>query len=140
MRLINKHIKIKFMKRQLKIGDSQIITIEKGIVSIPQSCEIQMTASEIAALFEVYVRTINEHAKAVLKSGIVKADDSCAATVAGNTLMPNVYGLEMITALAFRLHSPKAEIFREWILHRITACFNPLPPSLFRLSDRALYN
>ena len=128
------------MKRELKIGDSQIITIENGVVSVPQSCEIQMTAFEIAALFEVYVRTINEHAKAVLKSGIVKADGSCAATVAGNTLMPDVYGLEMITALAFRLHSPKAEIFRKWVIQRITSRFNPLPPSLFRLSDRALYN
>ena len=108
--------------------------------SVPQSCEIQMTASEIAALFDVYVRTINEHAKAVLKSGIVKADDSCAVTVAGNTLMPDVYGLDMITALAFRLHSPKAEIFRKWVIQRITSRFNPLPPSLFRLSDRALYN
>ena len=117
----------------------KIITIENGLVSVPQSGEVRMTAFEIAALFEVYVRTINDHAKAILKSGIVKADVSCPATVAGNTLIPDVYGLDMITALAFRVHSPKAEMFREWVIRRIMV--NPLPPKLIiQLSNRSLAN
>lgn len=119
----------------------KIITIENGLVSVPQSGEVRMTTSEIAALFEVYVRTINDHAKGILKSGVIKADVSCPATVTGNAIIPDVYGLDMITALAFRLHSLKAEMFREWVLHRITAKFNPLPPTLFiSLSKGALAN
>jgi hypothetical protein len=99
-----------------------------------------MTACEIAALFEVYVRTINDQTKGILKSGIVKADASCIATVAGNTLIPDVYGLDMITALAFRLHSPKAKMFREWVIRRITTNLNP-PPTLFiPLSKQVLAN
>ena len=116
-----------------------IIAIENGIVTIPQSGEVRMSAFEIASLFEVYVQTVNGGIKTILKSGIVKADIPCPVTVTGNTLMPNVYGLDMITALAFRVHSPKAEIFRDWVIRRITA--NPLPAKLIiQLSNRTLYN
>lgn len=116
-----------------------IIAIENGIVTVPQSSDIRMTVFEIAALFEVYVQTVNGGIKTILKSGIVKADIPCPVTVTGNTLMPNVYGLDMITALAFRVHSPKAEIFRDWVIRKITA--NPLPAKLIiQLSNRTLYN
>ena len=116
-----------------------IIAIENGIVTIPQSGEVRMSAFEIAALFEVYVQTVNAGIKTILKSGIVKADIPCLVTVAGNALMPDVYGLDMITALAFRVHSPKAELFRDWIIRRIIA--NPLPAKLIiQLSNKALYN
>jgi hypothetical protein len=116
-----------------------IITVENGLVSVPQSGEVRMSAFEIAALFEVYVQTVNAGIKTILKSGIVKADIPCPVTVTRNTLMPDIYGLDMITALAFRVHSPKAEIFRDWVIRRITA--NPLPAKLIiQLSNRTLYN
>ena len=119
--------------------ETKTITIENGMVSVPQSGEIRMTAFEIAALFEVYVQTVNANIKAVLKSGVIKTDISLPATVSGNTLIPDVYGLNMITALAFRVHSPKTEIFRDWVIRRITT--NPLPPKIIlQLSNRALYN
>ncbi len=109
------------------------------MVSIPQSSEVRMTAFEIAALFEVYVQTINGGIKTILKSGVVKADIPCPVTVTGNTLMPDIYGLDMIIALAFRVHSPKAEIFRDWVIRKITA--NPLPAKLIiQLSNRTLYD
>ncbi|MDR0686070.1 MAG: helix-turn-helix domain-containing protein [Dysgonamonadaceae bacterium] len=116
----------------------KIITIENGLVSVPQSGEVRMTASEIAALFEVYVQTVYTNIKAVLKLGIVKTDVSCAVIVTGNTLMPDEYGLDMITALAFRLHSSKTEIFREWVIHRITA--KPSQTLVIPLSKSFLYN
>lgn len=97
------------------------ITIENGMVSVPQSGEIRMTTFEIAALFEVYVQTVNGGIKAILKSGIVKADVSRPVTVDGNTLMPDVYGLEMIVALSFRIESRNAEVFRKWLTRKVTA-------------------
>ena len=96
----------------------EIITIENGIVSVPQSGEIRMRAHEIASLFEVYTRAINNHAKAILKSGVIQPDTSCPATVIGNTIMPDFYGLDMITALAFRIQSRNAEVFREWLMRK----------------------
>ena len=109
------------------------------MVSVPQSGDVRMTAFEIAALFEVYVQTVNGGIKAILKSGIVKADISCPVTVTGNILLPDIYGLDMINALAFRVHSPKAEIFRDWVIRKITT--NPLPEKLvIQLLNRTLYN
>jgi hypothetical protein len=96
----------------------EIITIENGIVSVPQSNEILMTTFEIAALFEVYIQTVNANIKAILKSEIINADVSCPATVIGNTIMPDLYGLDMITALSFRIKSKNAEVFRRWLMKK----------------------
>jgi len=76
----------------------EIITIENGIVFVLSSGNIRMTASEIASLFDVYVRTINDHTKAILKSGVIQADVSCPATVNRNTIMPDIYGIDIISA------------------------------------------
>jgi hypothetical protein len=117
------------------------IKIENGIVYVPQSEKIQMTAYELAALFGCYVQTVESHIKTILKSGIVKADISCPLIVNSYTLIPEFYGFDMAIALAFRVHSPQAEILRQWIIRRVIACHTPLPPTLFiQLSKRALYN
>jgi len=79
------------MKRELKIGDSQIIRIENGIVFVPLSGKVRITTFEVASLFDVYVRTINDHAKVILKSGVIQADVFCPATVIGNTIMPGLW-------------------------------------------------
>ena len=97
----------------------EIITIDDGIVFMPLSGEVRMTAFEIASLFDVYVQTINNHTKAILKSGVIQADVSCPATLIGNTIIPDVYGLDMITALAFRIQSHKAEVFRSWTMRKM---------------------
>lgn len=93
--------------------------------------DVQMRLFEIAGLFGVYVQTVNANMKAILKLGISKTDYSCPASVSGNTVMPEFYDLEMITALAFRINSPKADVFRKWIIRRVTAGSNPLPATLF---------
>lgn len=96
----------------------EIIRIENGIVFVPVSGKIRMTAFEIASLFDVYTQTVNTNIKAIMKSDIVKVNISCPVTVVGNTLMPDFYELEMITALSFRIKSYKAEVFREWLMRK----------------------
>ena len=98
-----------------------IITIETGMVSIPQSSEVRMTAFEIATLFEVYVQTVNGGIKTILKSGIVKADIPCPVTATWTTLMPDIYGLDMIVALSYRIESRNAEALRKWLMRKVTA-------------------
>lgn len=116
------------------------ITIgENGRVCVPEN--VRMSSHEIAALFEVYVQTVNGSIKAILKSGIVKPGISCPASVAGNTVLPDAYGLDMVIALAFRIHSSKTEIFRQWVIRRITFRLDPFPePLLIRLSEGYSYN
>jgi len=99
----------------------KIIRIENGIVSVPQSGEVKMTASEIASLFDVYVREIYSLAKAIMKSGVIHVDVSVPLIVVGNSVIPDVYGLEMIIALAFRIQSYNAKVFRKWLIRRMIA-------------------
>ena len=71
-----------------------------------------MQAFEIADLFGVYVQTVNANIKAVIKSGIISPDTSGQVAYNGNTVIPINLGLDMIIALAFRIHSQRADIFR----------------------------
>ena len=105
------------MKRELKIGDSQIISIENGIVSVPDS--VRMSIAEIADLFGIYYQTTKKNIRAIEKSGVVAGDYSTGCTVDGQKIYPEYYSLDMVTAVAFRIRSHKAEIFRDWLLRRM---------------------
>ena len=114
------------------------ITIEdNGNVSVPDN--VRMRPFEIAALLGVYTQRVDAHIRSILKSGVAGADTSGPVTVTGNTITPDFFGLEMITALAFRIHSTRARLFREWVIRRITAGYN-LSPFLFRLPGGTLPN
>jgi len=80
---------------------------------------VWMQQYEIARLFEVYTPKINSNIRSILKSNVVMADFKHGATQAGNTLFPDYYNLKMVTALAFRIDSPKASIFRDWIIEKV---------------------
>jgi len=96
--------------------ENRIITIENGKVSVPEN--VSMRAFEIADLFGVYVQTVNANIKAIIKSGVVSPDTSGQVIVNGSTVIPLNFGLEMITALAFRIKSKNAELFRGWLLRK----------------------
>ncbi len=107
------------MKRELKIGDSQIITIaDNGTVTVP--CEVRMNISEIADLLGIFYQTAKRCVRDIEKSGIANGDYSMCSTVDGLKVCPDYYGLEMITAIAFRVRSAKADIFRKWVIHKTT--------------------
>jgi hypothetical protein len=94
----------------------KIVTIsDNGIVSVPASTEIRMTVSEIANLFGIYYQTAKKCIRAIEKSTIASGDYSMSCTVEGMQVYPDYYGLEMIIAVAFRVQSQNAEIFRNWI-------------------------
>lgn len=95
------------MKRKIEIA-------EGGRVSLPD--KVQMRDFEIAELFGVMIPTIRSNIRAILKNNIVIADCTNGATLVGCNVLPDYHGLDMIVALAFRIQSPQAEIFRRWIL------------------------
>ena len=95
-----------------------IITIsETGKVSVPTN--VKMRDFEIAELFGVFIQTVKANIKAVIKMGVVIPDYTNDGTVVGNLIIPDYYGLDMIVALAFRIQSPQAEIFRQSIFNII---------------------
>jgi len=86
---------------------------DNGIVTV--SGHVRMSVSEIADLFGIYYRTVKRHIRAIEKAGIVRGDDSMDCVVEGRNTFPEYYGLEMIIALAFRIQSRNATLFREWL-------------------------
>jgi hypothetical protein len=107
------------MKIELKTGESQIITIaDNGTVFVP--CEVSMNISEIADLFGIFYQTAKRCVRDIEKSGIANGYSSMCSTVEGLKVCPDYYGLDMITAIAFRVQSAKADIFRKWVIHKAT--------------------
>lgn len=107
----------------------EIITIsENGVITIPSAttAPILMRDFEIAELFGVYSPTIKAAIKAVLKSGAVAPDYTHGGVVIGKSLLPDYFGLDMVTAIAFRIHSPQAQAFRELALSRLNTVSKPI--------------
>ena len=110
------------MERETQRRTTQrgIIKISKnGIVSL--DADIRMTPYEIADLFGVYLQTVNVNIRTILKSEVVRVAFDKGAVQLGSILTADYYGLDMITALAYRMHSPKAAVFRNWLMTRLTA-------------------
>ena len=98
---------------------TQPITIENGLVTIrPTANGIWLTQSQIADLFGVFTAAVSTNIRAILKSGVLHEDRVVRRTRGRNGNIVERYNLEMITALAFRLKSENAEVFRRWIVER----------------------
>ncbi len=104
-------------QRRMKRGIIKVS--ESGIVSL--DTDIRMTPYEIADLLGVYLQTVNANIKSILKSGVVKTAFDKGAIQSGSILTADYYGLDMIIALAYRIHSPKAAVFRNWLMTRLSA-------------------
>ena len=98
---------------------TQPITIKNGQVTIrPTANGVWLTQSQIADLFGVFTAAVSTNIRAILKSGVLHEDCIIRRTRCRNGNIIERYDLEMITALAFRLKSENAEVFRRWIVER----------------------
>lgn len=109
---------------------------EDGNVFIPDN--VQMRDFEIAELLGAMIPTIRSNVRAILKSGVVTIDTQHGGTVIGATLLSDYYGLDMVIALAFRIHSCNAGILRKWILRKATAV--PSAPIYLYISASTVIN
>lgn len=97
------------------------ITIENGQVTIrPTAHGVWLTQSQIADLFGVFTAAINANIRVILKSVVLHEDCVIRRTRCRDGNIVERYGLELIVALAFRLKSENAEVFRRWIVERAT--------------------
>ncbi|MDD3064036.1 MAG: protein-tyrosine kinase [Parabacteroides sp.] len=100
------------------------IKIEEGRVTIrPVAGNVWLTQHEIADLFGVFISAIGSNIRSILKNEILQEDMVCRHRDNGNGSILTLYNLEMITALAFRLKSRRAQYYREWI---ISQALNPV--------------
>lgn len=95
-----------------------VITIsESGCVNIPDS-NIWMSFSELVLLFDVAAPTLKAAIRAIHKSGVI-AEHTQHCKVIPYTYWATLYNMDMIVALAYRIHSYGAEKIRDEVLKRI---------------------
>jgi hypothetical protein len=110
----------------------EIITItDEGTIVVPDNPnKVRMTVIEIAKLLGIYYLTAKRHVRAIEKTGVADGDYKMACIVDGNGVHPEYYDLEMIVAVAFRIHSHNADIFRRWLIKRAAQPATKLRPPI----------
>lgn len=96
---------------KIKINDN-------GAVHIPRN--VRMNIEEIADLFGIFYQSAKKNIRSVESLGICTGDQLMSGTVEGAKIISDYYGLDMIMAIAFRMQSVKANIFRQWIIDKST--------------------
>ena len=101
--------------------ERNIITMdERGNISLPSDIgATAMTEWEICELFGVIAPTVRAGIKALCKSGILKEYDIKRIIRLSDKYSIEVYNIETITALAFRVESFGAAKVRKVLLERI---------------------
>ena len=97
-----------------------IIIIEDKKVSVTGN-EVWMTATEIAGLFHAGVPAVNAAIKAVRKSDVLNDYEVCCYMRLENGLYADVYSLEIIIPIAFRLNTYCTHVFRRWLVEKVLA-------------------
>ena len=91
---------------------------EHGTITIPSET-VWMSEAELVCLFGVIATTVRAAIKAVYKSGILKVHEAQRYIHLSDKISMDVYSLEMVVALAFRINSYGAERVRNAILERL---------------------
>jgi len=77
-----------------------------------------LTGYQIADLFGVFISTIENNIRSIFKSGSLDQGNVVLHKKHIDGTVMELYNLEMIIALAFRIRSEKAELFRVWVIRR----------------------
>ena len=109
----------------------EIITISKmGAVTVP-TAPVWMTQFEIADLFGVFSCNIRKMIQAIYKNKELNEADTMRYIRQPDGISYDVYNLEMIIAIAFRLCSKESILFRQFVISEICATKKGNPIMLF---------
>ena len=89
--------------------------IEDKAVSVTGN-DVWMTATEIAGLFHTTVPAVNAAIRAVRKSDVLNDYEVCRYMQLENGLHADVYALEIIIPVAFRVNPYNTHLFRTWLV------------------------
>ena len=96
-----------------------IITIsESGMVCMP-TAPVWMSMQEIADMLNVFGCYVRKAIKAIFKEGILREYDVHRHMKEDNRISYDVFNLELIIAVAFRIDSIESRAFREFIMQAI---------------------
>ncbi len=108
-----------------------IITIsETGVVTVP-TAPVWMTQFEIADLFGVFSCDIRKAIRAIYKNKELSETYTMKYIKQTDGISYDVYNLEMIIAIAFRICSKENFQFRRFVINEICASKKGSPTTLF---------
>ncbi len=108
-----------------------IITIsETGAVTIP-TAPVWMTKFEIADLFGVFSCDIRKATRVIYKNKELSEIDTMKYIKQTDGISYNVYNLEMVIAIAFRICSKETLLFRRFVINEICITKKGSPVTLF---------
>lgn len=118
----------------------EIITIdEQGGLNLPtDTADIWMTDAEIIELFGTTAGAVHAAIKALLEGNVLHGYEVCRYVRLENGNGADVYNTEVIIALAFRLNTYPASVFRKWLVKKATAPRRTTPPIVIRYKDGLL--
>ncbi len=116
--------------------DREIITIsEAGVVTIPTT-PVWMTQFEIADLFGVFSCDIRKAIHSIYKHKELDEVETRKYVRQPDGISYDVYNLEMIIAIAFRVCSKESALFRRFVINEISITKRETPITLFVSCDR----
>lgn len=108
-----------------------IITIsENGTVAIP-TAPVWMTQQEMSDAFNVFGCDIRRAIRAIYKNMELLESDTIRYIRQDNGISYDVYSLEMVVAVAFRLRTKECMAFRRFVMEKLYAASRKEPLCLF---------
>ena len=111
--------------------DRGIITIsETGVVIMP-TAHIWMTQFEIADLFGVFSCDVRKAIRSIYKNKELNELGTMKYLKQPDGISYDVYNIEMVIAVAFRICSKESVLFRRFIINEISTIKKATPITLF---------
>lgn len=108
-----------------------IITIsETGAVTMP-TVSVWMTQQEIADLFGVFSCHVRKAIRSIYKNKELNELDTMKYLRQVDEISYDVYSLEMIIAIAFKICSKESVLFRRFVINEINGTKRGTPVTLF---------
>ena len=116
--------------------DRGIISISKTDTIIMPTAPIWMTKFEIADLFGTFSCDVRKAIHTIYKNKELNELDTIKYLRQADGISYDVYSLEMIIAVAFRICSKESVLFRRFIINEISTIKKATPITLFVASVR----
>ena len=108
-----------------------IITIGETAAVMSSTAPVWMTKFEIADLFGVFSCDIRKRIRAIYKNKELNEADTMRYVKQPDGISYDVYNLEMVIAIAFKICSKGTLLFRRFVINEICATKKGSPVTLF---------
>ena len=107
-----------------------IIITENGAVTMP-TAPVWMTQQEMSDAFNVFGCDIRRAIRAIYKNNELLESDTMRYIRQDNGISCDVYSLEMVIAVAFKLRTKECMAFRRFVMEKLYAASRKEPLYLF---------